>query len=344
MDEEIKKNILTKMKRVQCRKFFYTIWIDKLIEPMNWTEIWKDFNDIIRHIKVQKEKGKKTGKLHWQGVIHMYDPCGFKKVCKILGIVINNHRIERQITTGDLDYVHKDETSQGERFYFGSPSVQGFRTDQRHMMKMIREGATNLELMEQYPSNMMRYDRFFKNYRDEILLEKSLEFIPQKVILITGPTNQHKTRLALYDEQGKRKRNVYKINCENNLKWFDGYLGEDTILLDEFDNNVNLSKLLDITKGHQRRVERKGSHTYLTSSTTYITTNLKPEEMYPGIKPAQREALMKRFTTIISLWPSQPTADPPLQDEEIFHKKPNMLQSVQGNNRNSWPRKKKDKG
>lgn len=313
-----------KTKQQQIRKFFFTLWN----KDFNFADLWDDYSDIIRFLHGQLELCPDTNKLHWQGVIHMYDQCKFSKIHRLLAMKKGKNCdgwVKQQYHQGAEKYVHKDYTSQGQRFSYGQPSKQGERTDMRQILKKIREGSTRWELENEFPGQYARYSKFFNQYRGDYQKEKSYEYIPQEVILITGPTGLGKTKRVLYDINNKRKKNVYKIKCSGGLKWWADYNGEDTILLDEFNNQVPLCEMLDLLEGHQRRVEYKGGHTYLTSNTTYISSNLRLEQMYPNAKIEHILALRKRITKVISLWPDK-----------------NVVEVTEGNRRELQPQKRDD--
>lgn len=294
MEKIIEASVKAQAKKVaKLRKWFFTLWNIEF----NFSELWEDYNDIVRFIKGQKERCPSTGKLHWQGVIHMYDPCRLTKMRKLLemGKGEKSGDLKPQYSNKALEYVHKEHTSVGGRFCYGEPSKQGIRTDLRHIQKLIREGSSDWELMNEFPGQYQRYHKYFEKYRGLFLEKKSTEYIKQKVILISGQTDLGKTRSVLYDENNKRRKNVYKISAYNGLKWWNGYNGQDTILIDEFNNQVPCCKMLDILEGHQRRVEYKGGHTYLCCSNIYITTNLKKHQIYPGCGAEHRKAFFKRI-------------------------------------------------
>lgn len=289
-------------KKIKVRKWFFT----HFKESIDWQAIADDYGDIIRFIKVQLEVGEKTKRIHWQGVIHFINPASLTKVRKIIemGSGKNAGDLQPQRCDGALKYVHKDEGHiPKSRFEWGKPSVQGFRSDLESIKKRLNKLDPLHEIEDDYFGQFCRYNSYFEKYRARVLEQRAKEFRHVKVILICGPTNKNKTKRCLYDKNSQRKPDTYKINCAGGLKWFPNYGGEKTILLDEFNNNVLLCKTLDILDGHECRVEYKGGHTFLIPKLVYITTNLRPEMIYPNASREHKDAFWRRINQTINLFP-----------------------------------------
>ena len=96
------------------------------------------------------------------------------------------------------------------------------------------------------------------------------------------------------------KQAGYKIEGSE-MEWWDGYEGEKTILIDEYDSQVSLPRLLNILDGYQLRLPIKGGFTYARWTKVIITSNIDPREWHPNAKPFHREALMRRLTKVIEM-------------------------------------------
>ncbi len=106
----------------------------------------------------------------------------------------------------------------------------------------------------------------------------------------TGPTGTGKTR-ACYDSD------AFMIHGDS-LDWWDGYCGEKTLVIDEYSNQISLTKLLGILDGYQLRLPIKGGFTYARWTTVKITTNLG--ELHEKAKWEHRCALERRVTNTIN--------------------------------------------
>ena len=121
--------------------------------------------------------------------------------------------------------------------------------------------------------------------------EKTRKFRQVNVEVIEGETGQGKTRHAYGDEA----KDIYKIEGDS-MQWWDGYEGEKTIVIDEYSNQLPITKLLNILDGYQLRLPIKGGHTYANWTKVYITTNNPWEEWHEHAKPMHRDALKRRIT------------------------------------------------
>jgi len=74
--------------------------------------------------------------------------------------------------------------------------------------------------------------------------------------------------------------------------WWDGYLGETTILLDDYYGDIEYSEFLKVLDRYKYRVPVKGGFVGARWTHVYITSNKPPSAWYPGRK---LEALHRRI-------------------------------------------------
>lgn len=291
----------TKKKSIpKRRKWFFTIW--KI--NMDWEELYDDYNDIIKFCAGQLEKAPETGRLHWQGCIHMVNPCRMTKMRRLLGLGKGEESgfLQEQQGTNEqvLEYVHKLRTSEGQRFEYGKPSQQGLRSDLEAIRKRLRDGEKLLSIADDYFGSYIRYGRYFKEYQSLVLQERSKKWRNIKVKFLSGPTRCGKTRYA-YDNYDVD--DIFKISCSDGLKWFDGYQGQKVLILDEFKNQVQLTRMLDLLDNWQCRLEYKGGITYALWDTVIITTNLRRCQVFPNQPPDLIAPLWSRVQEWVDMWP-----------------------------------------
>ena len=80
-----------------------------------------------------------------------------------------------------------------------------------------------------------------------------------------------------------------------------GYMGEKTVLIDDFYGQIPFAELLNILDGHRLQLNVKGSHAYAAFDTVIITSNESPLDWYPRIRDELREALFFRLSRVIKL-------------------------------------------
>lgn len=104
-----------------------------------------------------------------------------------------------------------------------------------------------------------------------------------------GATGTGKSRLA-WGEAG-----MGAFPKDPRTKFWDGYNGEDHVVIDEFRGSIDIGHLLRWLDRYPVRVEIKGSATVLRCSKIWITSNLCPEQWYPDLDDATRRALLRRL-------------------------------------------------
>jgi len=78
-------------------------------------------------------------------------------------------------------------------------------------------------------------------------------------------------------------------------KWFGGYIGQRTCVIDEFRGRISIEHLLRWFDKYPVRVETKGGFVPLLVERWYITSNLAPDLWYPELDEDTREALKRRL-------------------------------------------------
>jgi len=85
-------------------------------------------------------------------------------------------------------------------------------------------------------------------------------------------------------------------------RWFDGYVGQEGALIDEFDGRFGgwrLAPLLRILDRYDLLVETKGGHTWWAPLAIAITTNFHPLEWFDYTnRQVQYRALCRRITEV----------------------------------------------
>lgn len=83
------------------------------------------------------------------------------------------------------------------------------------------------------------------------------------------------------------------------LKWFDGYSGQQNAIIDDFrEDFCSFSFLLRVLDRYPLKVAVKGSFVEWNPTTIYITCPHSPAELYAYKTPADLAQLTRRITTI----------------------------------------------
>lgn len=266
---------------------------------MNWTEQdlcqLLELFDSATYSIVGFEHAPTTGTPHLQAYGYWKNKKSFnvvqKKVPRATIFVAKGTPLQNKI------YCSKE----GEFEEFGECPRQGERTDLQNFADDIQAGISEEDLIEIHTENMAKYDRFYQRCKNIQLKKISQQCIDPEVIIIYGEPGSGKTR-HVYDTEDIN--NIYKMECgdgsANSIFW-DGYTGEEVILIDDFHNNFKLDYMLRLLDRYPMKLNIKGGYTYRCAKRIYITSNICPMDWYPNCPPIHRQALFRRINKLINL-------------------------------------------
>lgn len=289
-------------------KMIFTLFV----ENVDWEKIYSENTDRIRYLVCQGELCPTTKRFHWQGYIQFFKAQRFAAFYKLTG-----HKCRMEVAKGttlqNQEYCTKLKSSTGAVYEYGKPTSQGKRSDLIHIRDMIAGGDSMKQVAEEHFGDFVRYHRGFEKFKNMVDLEMSQGRRDLKVTLITGKTGSGKTSSVL-DEHGDK--NVYIVEFDSSTLWWDGYTGQDVILLDDYNNNIPIGRLLRILDTYKLRLQIKGSFTYARWTKVYITTNLRRNELHSNAKRELRAAMFRRIHEFKSLWSANADQGAPLPQEE----------------------------
>lgn len=259
----------------------------------------------------QLEECPDTKRVHVQGYAEFSKPCRFQYATGVLGIGGAHCEARKKSREACFAYCTKTETrvagtcpvqlgslAECEGEYKGK---QGKRTDIAGMVDAIKAGKRAYACLEQDPDTFVKYHRGLAEVR-RIVAQHSATKI-RKDLAVTvywGEAGTGKTR-RVYDTHGID--NVFTVVADNGACWFDGYEGQDVLLIDDFKGWIAYSMLLKLLDIYPLRLPVKGSYTYAAWTKVYITSNYAPTEWYadPSLDHAalkRRLHTVKRFGTV----------------------------------------------
>jgi hypothetical protein len=247
----------------------------------------KDLYPGTVYLSGQQELGSSTSYKHWQ-VLVCFSQKKTLNQCK--SYFTPQTHAEPSKSEAARDYVHKDESSvPGTRFELGEyPFRRNSKTDWKKVLKKAKEGA----LDEVPPDVTIRYYSTLKR----ISIDYGVPIMrgPQHVSLYWGETGTGKTR-KFYDEIGDTK---YYLKAPT-TKWWDGYKGEEVVLVDEFRGMVEISHLLKWLDRYPCACEVKGAQVFLNTKRWVFTSNLPLKDWYKDLDSETVDALARRFTEVL---------------------------------------------
>ncbi len=155
------------------------------------------------------------------------------------------------------------------------------------------------DVMREHPEMYLRdgkkLDEFFERVRK---IPKVID--NKEVIVIIGPTNSGKSQWV-HD-------NVADLFCppiQNAISnWWNGYAGEESVLLDDFSGRMPLEDFLRLLQKWPEALPTKGAHVRVTARQFFITTQEHPWTWYSWEKRlGQRAALQRRITSVMEIGP-----------------------------------------
>lgn len=152
----------------------------------------------------------------------------------------------------------------------------GARSDLQKMKKCIDEGGTQEALWHEHFGSMMRYHNGIEKYR--AIINKKRKRPHLQVQWILGASGIGKSKKANADNP-----DAYWLNMDGTGNiWWDGYDGEDTVIIDDFRPNMfTYEQLLKLLSSQGKyRIAIKGGSGWLTCSKIVLTSVEHPNNMY----------------------------------------------------------------
>lgn len=239
-----------------CRVFSVT-WNNP---PESWDDHVSQLHDEIQYGVFGAEVAPSTGTPHLQGAIRLRKPARASAVRKLFpGCHIEPARAPMKL----FEYCKKD----GNFREYGKLTSQGARNDLTPFYEGIRAGNPVATLFEEYPRQTLQYLGNIERIR---LRFGQSDRVPPKVFWIHGSTGVGKTKYVY-----EREPDVWASS--DNLKWFDGYEGQEAVLFDDFRaRDVSYQFLLRLLDRYPLNVPIKGGFVPWVPRRIYVTCPLDP--------------------------------------------------------------------
>ncbi len=173
------------------------------------------------------------------------------------------------------------------------PEEDKRQTQSAEIMAMIMDGASNADILRQYPSAMTRLSHI-EQARQTILEDKyGDEFRKIDVIYQYGETGVGKTR-GVMDKYGYR--NVYRVTNYDHP--FDQYKGQPVLLFEEFRSSLPIQDMLNYLDGYPLSLPSRYADRAACYTTVYILSNIPLEKQYPHVQesePVTYHAFLRRI-------------------------------------------------
>lgn len=196
----------------------------------------------------------------------------------------------------------KHETSLPETFEESGElpeEPQRRQKDSEAILSMISEGATDAEILREYPTSMSRLQHIGAARQTLLAEQYRKTFRELHVVYLWGKTGAGKTRTVM-EKYGYE--NVYRVT--NYQHPFDSYAGENVVLFDEFRSSLPISDMLKYLDGYPVMLPCRYADKVACFTTVYLVSNISMEKQYPNVQyeePETWQAFRRRFHEVYEM-------------------------------------------
>lgn len=269
--------------KFKARTIVFTIFDETAVrDPEAWL---KDLSLNCQWCLGQLEKCEETGKLHVQGMAFSKENCAWPALTKL-----NAHKEKCKSPLDSIKYCSKEDTRVAGPWEFGERPSWNIKGQKVTNAELLKRPLTELVEEERIPlKGLKKLKEDIDTYR---LLKKAdidREAIAEDNLWIVGKPGVGKS-FWVRSEYGT---SLY-LKAQN--KWWDGYNGQETVLIDDFDKQgACLSHHLKLWADcYALNGEVKGSTIPLTYKRLIITSNYRPDEIWTD-DAALLDAISRRF-------------------------------------------------
>lgn len=156
----------------------------------------------------------------------------------------------------------------------GSEPEQGRRSDIEAFTRAILDGATDPELIADFPVEWVQFGRMVALTRASRAQPRTTKPI---VTWIFGPSGKGKTSYIT------KKYPPEDIYVKDHTIWWNGYIGQPIVLVDDFSGKWDHKDLLRCNDYAQYQSQFKGGYVHIAPTDIYFTTTLNPTKLYHKI-------------------------------------------------------------
>lgn len=171
---------------------------------------------------------------------------------------------------------------------------QGKSRDVEKILSLLKDGASNLEIVESVPSAMLSIDKVERTrsiIRDG---EFANSWRTLDVTYIFGSTGVGKTR-SVMDKYGYT--NCYRVTDYKHP--FDTYDGQDVLIFEEFRGGLKHGDMLNYLDGYPLLLPCRYFNRQACYTKVFLITNVPPDEQYFNIDHESRLAFWRRIHHVI---------------------------------------------
>lgn len=237
-----------------------------------------------KYLVYGRETGE-SGTPHLQGYVRFN---GMKRLSALKKLHATAHwEIAKGNHQQASDYCKKDD----DYFEKGDTPSQGKRTDLEAVCDLVKSGTSLQAIAEEHPATYVKFGRGIRDLK--LVLNNPYEHSGVRGIWLHGPPNTGKSHHAR--QFAAATGGIYN-KAQN--KWWDGYNGEPSVILDDMDNDALHHYLKIWADKWACTGETKGGTIHLTHKWFIVTSNETITELFADKPLVMREAIERRFVEI----------------------------------------------
>lgn len=260
--------------------------------------------DVVKYCLIGEEVGE-SGTPHLQGYIVFHNQCRRPFVNTHVGV-----RAHVELARGNVKHNFDYCTKDGKFWEFGvrpkMPKEKGEMEKKRY--KDAKRAAEEGRFDDIDADIYMRHYSTIKRIRHDKCLERKLTDTTETHEWYYGPAGTGKSRKARVENP-----EAYLKNCN---KWWDGYVDQDVVIVDDFDqaHSVLVHHLKHWADRYPFQAEVKGSAMTIRPRKIILTSNYHPRDIWTD--PRDLEPILRRFK--VTHFPSAFSVPihPPLPQEQ----------------------------
>ncbi len=253
---------------------------------------------LFRFVVWQFETCPESQRSHLQGYIETKKPCRHAAIKRELDDETVHLEKRRGTRAQARAYCRKPETREQGPYERGewTGGGQGTRSDIDGAVALLRDGGTMHELLSSMPTVFVKYTRGLRAASSIMAGVRKRE----RDIVTTvywGLSGSGKTRRAI-DEAGDA--DYYILSRDSETLWFDGYEGQDYLIIDEFYGWIKWSFFLRLLDRYPCRLPIKGGFVWANWTRIVITSNKEPSRWYERGLPTELSRRLTRSEHLLS--------------------------------------------
>lgn len=276
----------------KTRKFVVTQWnLD--------CDYLKLFNtNQFKYIAYGEETCPDTGKPHHQLFLYFLNPKSDSiSNCNKIGNMFGEIHCHVNPMRGSFCENRAYCSKEGKLKEWGMAPKQGCRGDLEETKDEILKGdMTPEDICLENPEFYHKYGRTMEKIHS-IALRKKYRTWMTKGEWITGPSGSGKSHYA-FKRYNPNTHYIKNINEE----WWDGYVGQETIIINEFRGQITFSELLDLVDKWPKTVKwRNRESVPFLGKKVIITSIMDPRDVYHNLCGSEKWTQFERRFSITKL-------------------------------------------